>query len=86
MNLPSSVPYIITGLRIGAGRAVVGVIVAEFIAANIGIGFYISINGNLLNASRVMLGVLLVGAFGVLIGIIIGRLQRHFDRWRPSVH
>ena len=66
--MPSSVPFIITGLRIGAGRALVGVIVAEFIAANIGIGFYISLNGNLLNASRVMLGVLIIGAFGVFVG------------------
>jgi NitT/TauT family transport system permease protein len=85
VNLPSSVPFIITGLRIGAGRALVGVIVAEFIAANIGIGFYISLNGNLLNASRVMLGVLLIGGFGVFVGIVIGRLQRHFDRWRPAI-
>jgi ABC-type nitrate/sulfonate/bicarbonate transport system permease component len=86
VNLPSSVPFIVTGLRIGAGRALVGVIVAEFIAANVGIGFYISLNGNTLNASRVMLGVLLIGAFGVFIGVVIGRLQRYFDRWRPAIH
>lgn len=85
VNLPSSVPFIVTGLRIGAGRALVGVIVAEFIAANIGIGFYISLNGNLLNASRVMLGVLIIGAFGVFVGVVIGRLQRYFDRWRPAI-
>jgi ABC-type nitrate/sulfonate/bicarbonate transport system permease component len=86
VTLPSTVPFIITGVRIGAGRAIVAVIVAEFIAANVGIGFYISLNGSLLNASRVMLGVLLIGAFGVGIGIIIGRLQRHFDRWRPAIN
>ncbi|HET7030034.1 MAG TPA: ABC transporter permease [Candidatus Limnocylindrales bacterium] len=85
VTLPSSVPFIVTGLRIGAGRAIVGVIVAEFIAANVGIGFYISLNGNLLNASRVMLGVLLIGAFGVFIGVVIGRIQRYFDRWRPAI-
>ena len=85
VTLPTTVPFIITGLRIGAGRAIVGVIVAEFIAANVGIGFYISLNGNLLNASRVMLGVLLIGGFGVGIGILIGRLERHFDRWRPAI-
>ena len=85
VSLPSSVPFIVTGLRIGAGRALVGVLVAEFIAANIGMGFYISLNGSLLNASRVMLGVLLIGAFGVFVGVVIGRLQRYFDRWRPAI-
>jgi NitT/TauT family transport system permease protein len=83
--LPSSVPFIVTGLRIGAGRAIVGVIVAEFIAANVGLGFYISLYGNMLNASRVMLGVLLIGVFGVFVGVVIGRIQRYFDRWRPAI-
>jgi NitT/TauT family transport system permease protein len=84
--LPSSVPFIITGMRIGAGRAIVGVVVAEFIASNSGLGFYISLNGTLLNASRVMLGILIIGAFGVLVGQLIRRLERRFDRWRPSIH
>lgn len=85
VTLPSSVPFIVTGLRIGAGRAIVGVIVAEFIAANVGLGFYISLHGNLLSASRVMLGVLLIGIFGVFVGVVIGRIQRYFDRWRPAI-
>ncbi|HEU4571508.1 MAG TPA: ABC transporter permease [Candidatus Limnocylindrales bacterium] len=84
--IPSSVPFIITGLRIASGRAIVGVIVAEFIAANIGIGFYISINGTTLNASRVMFGVLLIGLFGMTIGWIVRRLERRFDAWRPGIH
>jgi ABC-type nitrate/sulfonate/bicarbonate transport system permease component len=84
--IPSSVPFMITGTRIAAGRAIVGVIVAEFIAANIGIGFYISVNGATLNASRVMLGVLIIGIFGVVVGQAIRRLERRFDKWRPSIH
>ncbi len=56
VTVPSSTPYIITGLRIAAGRALVGVVVAEFIASNVGLGFYISVNGSFLNSSRVMLG------------------------------
>ena len=46
VTLPSSDPVHHHGLRIGAGRALVGVVVAEFIASNIGLGFYISLNGN----------------------------------------
>lgn len=84
--LPSSVPFIITGIRIAAGRAIVGVVVAEFIASNTGLGFYISINGTLLSASRVMLGILLIGTFGVVIGQLIRRLERRFDKWRPAVN
>ncbi|MFL5755785.1 MAG: ABC transporter permease [Chloroflexota bacterium] len=86
VTLPSSVPFIITGIRIGAGRALVGVVVSEFIAANVGLGFYISLNGTTLNASRVMLGILLIGLFGIGIGQAIRRVERRFDAWRPAIH
>ena len=85
MTLPSSVPFVITGLRIAADRSSVGVVVAEFIAANVGLGFYISINGTTLDASRVMLGILILGIFGIVVGLLIRRLERRFDVWRPAI-
>jgi NitT/TauT family transport system permease protein len=84
VTIPSSIPFIITGMRIAAGRGLVGVIVAEFIASNIGLGFYISLNGTTLNTSRVMLGIVLIGAFGIFVGELIRRVERRFDVWRPS--
>lgn len=86
VTLPSSVPLILTGLRIAAGRALVGMIVAEFIAANVGLGFYISLNGTTLNSSRVMLGILILGVFGMGVGQLIQRMERRFEKWRPSIH
>ncbi len=84
--LPSCVPFIMTGVRLGAGRALVGVIVAEFVASNVGVGFYISFNGTLLNTSRVMLGVALIGLFGLTVGQIIRRIEQRFETWRPAIH
>jgi ABC-type nitrate/sulfonate/bicarbonate transport system permease component len=86
VTLPSSVPLILTGLRIAGGRAIVGVVVAEFIASNIGLGFYISVNGTTLNSARVMLGIFLIGIFGIVVGETIRRLERRFERWRPAIH
>lgn len=84
--LPSSVPFILTGIRLGAGRALVGVVVAEFIASNQGIGFYISFSGVTLNSSRVMLGVILLGVFGIFMGELVRKLEERFEVWRPAVH
>jgi NitT/TauT family transport system permease protein len=86
VTVPSSIPFIITGIRIAAGRALVGVVVAEFIASNIGLGFYISVNGSFLNASRVMLGILLIGGFGIFVGEMIRRVERRFEAWRPAIN
>jgi ABC-type nitrate/sulfonate/bicarbonate transport system permease component len=84
--LPSTIPFIMTGLRLASGRALVGVVLAELIAANQGIGFLISISGTTLNTARMMIGVLLLGIFGVLIGEVMRRIEARFDVWRPQVN
>lgn len=83
--LPASVPYILTGARLGTGRALVGVVVAEFLASNGGIGFYISLNGSLLQSARVYFGIVLLGILGVLLGEAVRTIERRFERWRPAI-
>jgi NitT/TauT family transport system permease protein len=80
--LPGSVPYIITGLRQGSARAIVGVVVAEFVSSNQGIGFRISLAASTLRIELVMFGIILLAGFGILVGALLGRLERRFDAWR----
>lgn len=84
--LPGAVPYIMTGLRIASGRAVVGVIGAEFVSANEGLGFLITISGTTLQTARVFVGIILIAGFGVLLNEILGRVERYFDRWRREIN
>jgi NitT/TauT family transport system permease protein len=86
VTLPSSVPFMLTGMRLGVGRGIVGVVVAEFLAANEGIGFYIALNGSLLQSSRVYLGIIILGILGLVMGEGIRRVERRFDRWRPAIN
>jgi ABC-type nitrate/sulfonate/bicarbonate transport system permease component len=83
--LPASVPFILTGARIGTGQALVGVVVAEFLASNGGIGFYISLNGALLQSARVYFGIVLLGILGVVLGEVVRVIERRFERWRPAI-
>ena len=84
--LPGSVPYIMTGPRLASGRAIVGVIGAEFISSNEGLGFFISISGTTFQTSRVFVGILLLAATGILLNEILGRIEHRFDSWRREVH
>ena len=84
--LPTTVPFILTGIRIASGRALVGVVVAEELAANEGIGYYIEFYGTFLDTSRVMLGVVLLGVFGIALGEFVRRLEKRFEVWRPELH
>jgi ABC-type nitrate/sulfonate/bicarbonate transport system permease component len=83
--VPTSVPFILTGLRFGATRALVGVVVAELLGANAGIGFYINSSGTFLRTDRVMLGVIVLGLFGIVMGESIRRIENRFEAWRPAI-
>jgi NitT/TauT family transport system permease protein len=84
--LPSTFPFMLTGTRIATGRALVGVIVAEELAANEGIGHYIELYGSFLQTQRVMLGVVLLGLFGIVLGEAVRRIEKRYEAWRPQVH
>lgn len=84
--LPSTLPFILTGIRIATGRALVGVVIAEELASNEGIGYYIGFYGEFLDTSRVMLGIVLLGMFGLVLGELVRRVEKRFEAWRPEVH
>jgi len=84
--VPTTIPFMLTGIRLGAGRSLVGVVVAEFQAANQGIGYYIALNGQTLNTARVFIGLLILGTFGILVGELVRLIEHRFDVWRPQIH
>lgn len=84
--LPSTLPFIISGIRIGAGRALVGVVSAEILSANVGLGFYIALKAQFLDVARAMFGIILFGLLGLLIGEGVRAIERRFEAWRPELH
>jgi NitT/TauT family transport system permease protein len=80
---PATVPFMMTGLRLGIGRALIGVVLAEIYAQTEGLGVMIDRAADTLQADRMIFGVLLFTASGVLGVELLRRLERNFDRWRP---
>jgi len=83
--LPSTVPFILTGLRLGVGRALIGVMVGELYAATAGIGFMITVAGATFQTDKVFVGILIFATTGMFCMEIIGRLETRFDTWRVKV-
>ena len=83
--LPSTVPFILTGLRLAVGRALIGVMVGELYAATAGIGFMITVAGATFQTDKVFVGVLVFAITGMIMTDIIDRYERRFDKWRPKV-
>lgn len=84
--LPSSVPFIITGLRQGVARAMIGVFVGEMFAATAGVGYLIIVSGATFQTDLVFVGVsiLAIAAFISMEGL--RRLEKRFENWRPHLH
>lgn len=83
--LPSTVPFIITGLRLGVGRALIGVMVGELYAATAGIGFMITVAGATFQTDKVFVGILIFATTGMFCMELLNRLEVKFDKWRPKV-
>ncbi len=83
--LPATLPFILTGLRVALGRALVGVMVGELYAATAGIGFMITVAGATFQTDKVFVGVLIFALSGMLGMEALSRIEKHFEKWRPRV-
>jgi sulfonate transport system permease protein len=79
--IPSAVPFIFAGMRLGVGGAWSSVVGAEMIAAAAGIGYMIAYARELSQPDVMFVGVFVIGLVGLLIDAILLRLERRLLRW-----
>lgn len=82
---PSTVPFLLTGLRLAVGRALVGVLVGELYAATAGIGFMITVAGATFQTDKVFVGILIFAITGIILTEVLNTIEGRFDKWRPKV-
>lgn len=81
--VPSTVPFMIAGLRLGAGRGLVGVVVGELVASSAGVGHMMSRAGATFQTDKVFVGVLLLAIFGLCLSELFKYLETRVEPWRP---
>ncbi len=82
--LPASLPFIIAGMRLGVGRALVMVVVAEIYASTKGLGYLIFQAGGMYDTAQVFVGVLILAAAGVLLNAALRWLETRLAPWRHA--
>jgi len=82
--LPNSVPYIIVGLRLAIGRALLGVVVGEFFGASKGLGFMIASAATNYKADVVFVGVAIFMGLALLLTLPVKKIESKLTRWRPE--
>lgn len=82
--LPSSVPYLLAGLRLAVGTGLIGVFVGELFGSTAGLGYLINNAGSSFDTSGVFVGTLIFTLAGIISTGALRWLEHRFDSWRPQ--
>ena len=80
--LPSALPYMMTGLRLGIGRAIIGMVVAEFFTAITGLGALIVKYGNQYDTATMFVPIFVLMLLGVTLSTAVRRAEQWIAPWR----
>jgi ABC-type nitrate/sulfonate/bicarbonate transport system permease component len=84
IGLPSALPEIFTGLRLGMGMAFFVLVAAELLAADSGMGFRIQDARWQFRVDRMFFGAALIGATGFVLFAVLKRLENALLDWKPK--
>jgi NitT/TauT family transport system permease protein len=82
--VPNAMPYIIAGLRLAVGRAVLGVVVAEFFGSESGLGVMMVQAAGRYQVDVVFSGLIVFAALSLALTAMVQVLENRFSRWRPQ--
>jgi ABC-type nitrate/sulfonate/bicarbonate transport system permease component len=78
---PASLPYLLAGVRLAAGRALVGAVVAEFVISIPGLGYYLLYNSRTFKHNEAFVAVIVLVAAGVGFEVLVKWLTRRYLPW-----
>lgn len=83
--VPAALPFVLTGIRLAVGRAIVGVVVGEVFGSNAGLGYLIYTAGQTFDVPTLFSAVLCLAAAGVFLTWLVGRVEASLARWKHVV-
>lgn len=84
VRLPAALPFVFAGMQIAVTRATVGIFVAELFGSTHGIGYTITNAAAVFNTARLLSGVVVLAAFGVLMAGLVSRLAVRVTPWQSG--
>ena len=82
--LPGAVPFLLAGLRLAVGRAMIGIVVGELYGSAIGIGLMINRAGSTFQTDTVFVGVFTIVLAGLALTELVRRIELKVEVWRPD--
>jgi NitT/TauT family transport system permease protein len=85
VTLPSALPWIFAGLNLGLTYSLLGVIVAEILASNQGLGYVIASSAATFNTAGVFAGLITLAVVAWAFSALMRYAEAHLLRWKPSL-
>ncbi|MBD7936537.1 ABC transporter permease [Cytobacillus sp. Sa5YUA1] len=82
--LPSTVPFLLNGIRLGLGQGLIAIVVGEMYASTAGIGYHLTHAGQNLKTAEMFVGVVVIAVSGVILTGVIGLIEKRFSSWKPE--
>jgi ABC-type nitrate/sulfonate/bicarbonate transport system permease component len=83
--LPATLPYIMAGIRLAVGRAVVGMVIAEFFTAISGLGAIIINSANNFDTATMFVPIIVLMVLAVGLNALIGWFERAVAPWQDEI-
>ncbi|PZD93275.1 ABC transporter permease [Paenibacillus sambharensis] len=84
LELPGAVPYLFSGMKIAAAYSVTSAIVAEWLGAKSGLGYFIKLSASGFFTARVLAATGIIVLFSLLLYMLVAAAERWFVRWKPQ--
>ena len=79
--LPGSIQWVLSGIKMNIGLALLGAFIGEFVSSTAGLGFYILKEGSLFNTAGVLVGIILLTCLSLVMNVILNFIKRTWLPW-----
>ena len=83
--LPATVPFIVAGMKLAVGRAIVGMIIAEFFTAISGLGAIVMTAANNFDTAKMFVPIMLLVVLAVGLTSLIGWIEHRIAPWQVEI-
>lgn len=85
VNVPSALPSLFSGARIGVTLSVIGAVFGEYVGANAGLGYLMNVSAAKLNTELVFASIVILAVMAISLFAIVALVERRVLRWRRYV-
>jgi ABC-type nitrate/sulfonate/bicarbonate transport system permease component len=83
VSLPGSLPYIVAGMRVALGRALVYIVVAEQYGAATGLGYLSSVAAQRFQMAAMFVPIVIIAGLGAGLNELLKAFENRLEKWKP---